>query len=152
MSRILVLRNQQKSRSVDLRFLRKITFHLLIDLLGEKTFELGYHFVGAKKMAEINETFLQHAGSTDVITFDYSGGQGNGVQGEVFICIEDAISQAREFKTTWQSELVRYVVHSILHLKGFDDLEPVARKKMKVEENRLVKQLESTFSFKKLGK
>ena len=152
MSQILVLRNEQKTRALDLRLLRKITLHVLVELLGEESFELGFHFVGAKKMAEVNETFLQHTGSTDVITFDYAEQGANGLHGEIFICIDDAISQAKEFKTTWQSELVRYVIHSILHLKGFDDLNPVARKKMKVEENRLVKEIEQAFTLRQLAK
>ncbi|MDB6024694.1 MAG: putative metal-dependent hydrolase [Verrucomicrobiales bacterium] len=151
MSRVLVLRNEQKTRGLDLRLLRKITLHLLTNLLDEEAFELGFRFVASKKMSEVNETFLQHSGSTDVITFDYAE-NGSGLHGEVFICIEDAIAQAKEFSTTWQSELVRYVVHAILHLQGYDDLTPVERKKMKVEENRLVKILEAGFPLRKLAK
>ncbi len=152
MSRELVLQNEQKTRALDLRLLRKITVHLLTELLWQESFELGFHFVGAKKMSEVNETFLQHSGSTDVISFDYTDGNGKALHGEIFICIDDAIAQAKEFGTTWQSELVRYVVHSVLHLKGYDDLNAPARKKMKAEENRLVKLLEQEFSVRKLGR
>ena len=41
--------------------------------------------------------------------------------GKSFVCLDEAVRQARRFHTTWQSELVRYVVHGVLHLLGYDD-------------------------------
>lgn len=155
---LLSFRNRQQARSVDSRLLRTMTLFLLKYLLQQADFELGFHLVGAKEMAAVNEKFLQHTGSTDVITFDHSDDfqdlQNRSalkpLHGEIFISIDDALLQAKEFGTTWQSELVRYVVHGILHLRGFDDLNPVARKKMKREENRLVQQLQSRFPVRQL--
>jgi ssRNA-specific RNase YbeY (16S rRNA maturation enzyme) len=46
--------------------------------------------------------------------------------------------------------VVRYVVHGILHLMGYDDLQPLARKKMKREEGRLVRELSRRFALSKL--
>ena len=46
------------------------------------------------------------------------------LHGELFICVDEAVAQAKEFKTSWQSEVVRYVVHGVLHLLGHDDLQP----------------------------
>jgi rRNA maturation RNase YbeY len=146
---VLSLENRQRTRAIDLRLFRKITTHCLKEIFAQPEFELGIHLVGAKEMAEVNQQFLQHSGSTDVITFDYGEGQ-NVLHGEIFISIDDAVAQAKEFGTTWQSELVRYVVHGILHLRGYDDLEPVARKKMKREENRIVRELSERFRFSKL--
>ena len=56
-----------------------------------------------------------------------------------------AVQQAREFNTTWSSEVVRYVVHALLHLQGYDDLQPAKRRVMKREENRLLRALERQF-------
>ena len=108
-------------------------------------------------MALVNETFLQHEGSTDVITFDHSVMDGQAtpsrqLHGELFICVDDAIQQAKEFKTVWQSELVRYVVHGVLHLLGYDDLKPHLRRVMKREENRLVLLLDKRFSLAQLSR
>src|SRR6185436_18424008 len=101
-------------------------------------------------MATINETFLEHHGSTDVITFDHAGylklepptsGQrpaARHLYGEIFLSVPDAIRHAKEFNTTWQSEVTRYVIHGLLHLTGHDDLNPAARRIMKREENKLV--------------
>jgi rRNA maturation RNase YbeY len=108
-------------------------------------------------MARVNWQFLQHEGSTDVITFDH-GDSSSDIQhstshlhGELFICVDDAVAQAMEFRTTWQSEIVRYVVHGVLHLLGHDDLKPDLRRKMKREENRLVRRLSGRFSLAELS-
>ena len=146
---VLSLRNRQRARAINLRLLRRIITHCLKEIFAQPEFELGFHLVGEKEMAKVNQQFLQHSGSTDVITFDYAEGQ-SVLHGEIFISIDDAISQAKEFGTTWQSELVRYVVHGVLHLRGFDDLNSVARKKMKLEENRIVAELAGRFPLSKL--
>jgi rRNA maturation RNase YbeY len=73
------------------------------------------------------------------------------LHGELFICVEDAVRQAREFGTNWQSELVRYAVHGVLHLLGYDDLKPDLRRTMKRAENRLVRGLEKSFLLAELS-
>ena len=148
---LLCLRNRQRTRSIDLRLLRKIIISLLKDILEKPQFELGIHLIDANEMATVNETFLQHHGSTDVITFDYNETKTkNELNGEIFISIDDAVKQSKQFHTSWQSELARYIIHGILHLEGFDDLEPASRKKMKRAENEIVTKLERRFPLSKL--
>jgi rRNA maturation RNase YbeY len=89
-------------------------------------------------MARLNESFLRHAGPTDVLAFNYSEPGVEMLHGEVFVCVEVAVSQARQFATRWQDELVRYAIHGALHLKGFDDHRPADRRRMKREEDRLL--------------
>jgi probable rRNA maturation factor len=138
--------NRQKTRGISVPLLRRITNRLLEQVAPADGYELGIHLVAADEMARINEHYLQHEGSTDVITFNYREGKNSGpVLGEIFICIDDSIKQAKEFRTTWQSEVVRYVVHGVLHLLGYDDLKPDLRRVMKREENRLVNSLSREF-------
>ena len=119
--------------------------------------ELGIHLVGAQKMTEVNWQFLRHEGSTDVITFDHSekrkakSGKRNQIHGELFICLDDAMEQAKQFQTTWTAETVRYAVHGILHLLGYDDLKPALRRTMKREENRLMRWVDNEFSLAQLS-
>ena len=139
----LTISNRQRIRKINLQSLKKIATAALADLKFQQT-ELGIVLVAAKEMASLNESFLGHEGPTDVITFDYSeSGSPAGIYGEIFICVPEAERQAKLFGTDWQSEIVRYIIHGILHLAGYDDLQPVARKKMKREENRLVRKLAS---------
>jgi probable rRNA maturation factor len=156
---MIAISNRQRAgaraRKIDLRLLQKIAAAALEEL-GLEAAELSIVLVGAKEMASLNEKFLNHEGPTDVITFDYRNtelGTQNielRIYGEIFVCLEEAKRQAKEFKTTWQAEVVRYVVHGILHLAGHGDLHPVARKKMKKEEGRLVRELSRRFALSKL--
>lgn len=147
----LVINNRQRVRRLDRKFLKQITEFTLAESRVEAA-ELGLHFVSAKEMAKVHEQFMNIAGSTDVITFDHGSEPPATIHGEIFISVEDAIAQAREFKTKWQTEVARYIVHGILHLLAYDDLQAKARAIMKREENRLVRRLESNFNLRNIEK
>ena len=175
MSGTLSIRNRQRVRRINTALLRRITLHLLREHFQINEYELAIHLVAAPEMARVNWNFLKHEGSTDVITFNFAedpfrvsgfafrvehnpderetrnAKRETQIRGELFICLDDAVKQAREFRTTWQSELVRYVIHGLLHLRGYDDLKPVARRLMKREENRLLKAVTTQFLIPKVG-
>lgn len=112
--------------------------------MGVKKAELSWYFVNSKRMARVNEKYLGHEGPTDVITFQYlQHPQKDILFGDVFICIDEAHYYAKEFHTTPQSETLRYLIHSILHLQDFDDIDPSDRKIMKSHENKWVKWIEN---------
>ncbi len=151
--RTLLLRNRQRVRAVHSSLLRRFIRTLIQEKLGVATYELGFHLVAAPEMTRLNETFLHHTGSTDVITFDHSDGTPDTpLHGEIFICLDHAVKQAVAFRTTWQRELIRYAIHGVLHLRGFDDLTPSKRRVMKREENRLMRELMRQFPIKRLAK
>ena len=133
----LAVTNRQRTRRVDTQALRALAVAVLGDL--DLDAEVGIHLVSAREMAEVNWDFLRHEGSTDVITFDH-GSTAERLHGELFISVADAVAQAEEFGTTWDEELARYVIHGLLHLRGYDDLEPAQRRVMKRLENRLVRK------------
>jgi probable rRNA maturation factor len=145
---MIAISNRQRARRINLRLLEKIATAALEELKIVQA-ELSVVLTGAKEMASLNEKFLGHEGPTDVITFDYKEAKLE-LHGEVFVCVAEAEKQAKEFGTSWQSELVRYVVHGILHLTGHDDLKPMARKKMKREEGRVLGKLSRHFALSKL--
>jgi probable rRNA maturation factor len=149
--RELVVTNRQRTHPVEVSLLKKIIRHLLAEVWRVESFQLGFHLVDPEEMACVNETYLQHSGPTDVITFDHTDGQhSQQLHGEVFICVAVAESQAREFRSSWQSELARYAIHGLLHLRGHDDLEPNARRVMKREENRLLQLVARQFPLSQL--
>ncbi len=161
--------SHQHTRKINLRLLGKIANTLLAELEIQKA-EIGICLVATPEMTRLNETFLKHKGSTDVITFDYqdSAGQVSGLShskirnvrdrqdacptlhGEIFICVDEAVLQARKFGTSWQSEVIRYIIHGVLHLLGFDDSSAGARRKMKREETRRLREITRRFPLSKL--
>ncbi len=72
---------------------------------------------------------MQIAGPTDVITFQH---------GEIFISVETAQRQAESFATSLEHELRLYLVHGLLHLHGFDDRDPDARRRMHSTQEKIV--------------
>ena len=151
----LVLRNRQRTRAVALPQLRRVAQSLLTALAPGARCELGVHLVGAAEMAAMNETFLQHTGSTDVITFDHrepGAAPARDLHGEIFICVDDAVAQARAFRTTWTAEVARYLAHGLLHLLGHDDHAPPARRRMKRAENAAVRELARRFPLSRLAR
>jgi len=150
----LHLHNRQRARRLNLRLVRRIVRALVVEHLQIPAVELGITFVSARRMARVNRQFLQHEGSTDVITFDYRQVWPAGsrlarppahLHGELLICMDVAVAQAHTFRTSWPVEVVRYLVHGILHLCGYDDRTPSARRLMKREENRLLRRLAGEF-------
>ena len=142
MRQVLVVNNRQRTKRLNKKNLRSIVWNFLINRLKRDDFELGVSIISEEAMTRMNERYLRHEGSTDVITFDYSDAAGDGkLAGEIFVCLDEAMKQAPRFSTTWQNELVRYIVHGVLHLSGYDDKTAAARRKMKREENRLMRRL-----------
>jgi probable rRNA maturation factor len=140
--RTLLLKNRQRIRPLDRPMLRRQTIHVLAALWPGGSWELCFHFVDPEEMARVNQAFLQHEGSTDVITFDLTADTpGADVAGEIFICVDDAIRQARRFRTTWDREVARYMIHALLHLHGMDDHTEAGYRAMKREERRFLKEL-----------
>ena len=151
--KVLRFFSRQRAVSLDKRCWRRLVRNLLEDWLGHQDYQLGVHVIGATEMARLNETFLGHAGSTDVITFDHQEHADEGqIYGEIFISIDDALIYASRFRVHWQSEVTRYLVHGVLHLEGFDDTTPAARRAMKRRENRLLKQLSAGFDLAKMDR
>ena len=149
----ICVRNRQRKQSIRTGLLRRIAEHLLTQELALTRFDLGICLVSPVKMTWLNHTYLGHAGSTDVITFNYASAKSSGrLHGEIFISVEDAKRQAREFRATWTEEIVRYLVHGVLHLLGYEDSAANPRRRMKKEEERHLKALAKLFRFGDLGK
>jgi probable rRNA maturation factor len=153
----VVILNRQRRQKINAPLLKKVTVALLTKLEIMDA-EFGMTLLAAPEMTRVNETFLNHVGSTDVITFDHCELKTQNsklktiLHGELFICVDEAVLHARRFKTTWQAEVVRYLVHGVLHLLGHDDHAAAARRKMKREENRLVRQLAKEFPLARLAR
>ncbi len=115
---------------------------LLEELIHQEDYDLGVYLVDASEITRLNESYLRHQGPTDVIAFDYADpGKSSALHGEVFVCVDEALIQAPRVRVSWQTELVRYVVHGVLHLCSYDDHATEARRRMKSVEGRLMRCL-----------
>jgi rRNA maturation RNase YbeY len=131
--------------------IEKIKIHKLMNLLkSELKFELKnlqINFVSEKTIIDINKTHLNHKYATDIITFNYSS-DNNLLEGEIFICIKVALENAISFNVNLDTEILRLVIHGLLHMIGFDDKKVKDRRIMKKKEDELVKLFD--FEFKSI--
>ncbi|MEC7833929.1 MAG: rRNA maturation RNase YbeY [Gemmatimonadota bacterium] len=80
--------------------------------------EFSITLLGDQEMAELNARYLGRNAPTDVLAF--SMGTNELPLGDVYVCMDQASRQAREYKISLDEELVRLVVHGVLHVLGHD--------------------------------
>lgn len=107
----------------------------------KKVGDISYIFCSDEKILEINKNYLQHDYFTDIITFDYT--EKNTISGDIFISIDTVKSNSEQFKTNFEEELHRIIIHGILHLCGINDKAPGEREHMTECENEALKLLMS---------
>lgn len=99
-----------------------------ISLLG-----INCIFCSDKYLLKLNKEYLGHNYFTDIITFDNSTEKGM-VEADIFISIERVMANAKKFKTGFNDELHRVMIHGALHLMGYDDKTPQKEKAMRQAE------------------
>jgi rRNA maturation RNase YbeY len=99
---------------------------------------INYIFCSDERELEVNRQFLGHDYYTDVITFDYS--TPTTLNGDIFISLDTVRSNAEMVSTTFDHELLRILIHGVLHLTGQGDKTPETKAQMtQKEESALAK-------------
>lgn len=115
---------------------------------------LSLSWVSESEMAEINQAYVGHAGSTDVICFDYrqspdfppeTGDGKDDVEVEIIICPAVAAREAARRGLPYSRELTLYLVHGLLHSAGQDDLKPELKRVMRRREAASLRRLSEKF-------
>lgn len=100
---------------------------------------INYIFCSDERELEVNRAFLGHDFYTDVITFDYSTSQT--LNGDIFISLETVQSNAETVGATFEQELMRILIHGVLHLTGQGDKTPETKAEMTAKEEKALKKL-----------
>ncbi len=98
-------------------------------------------FTGDTVMRRLNRTWLKHRSTTDVLSFPLESGRGKPIEGEIYINLDQARRQAREFGVTDRNEIARLLIHGSLHLLGYDDATPALRRTMAGREDEYLGRL-----------
>ena len=101
---------------------------------GRKVGNLNYIFCNDDRILEVNKEFLGHDYYTDIITFDYS--EPGVVSGDMYISLETVETNSFKFHTSYDKELLRVIIHGVLHLCGMNDKGRGERAVMEAAENR----------------
>lgn len=95
--------------------------------------ELTYIFCDDPKIIDVNRQFLNHDYFTDIITFDRS--RRKMINGDMFISLDTVKTNAELVGATYNTELLRVIIHGVLHLCGINDKGPGEREIMEINEN-----------------
>lgn len=80
-------------------------------------------FVSLNEIKKINKLYRNKNNVTDVISFAFDESiSSNQILGEIYICLEKAKQQAKEFNHSLKRELCFLFVHGLLHLYGYDHI------------------------------
>lgn len=119
--------------------------------------EVDINFVSEKEIKRLNAGFRGIDKVTDVLSFpalNIKAGDVLNVKntdefalandefihfGDMAICLKQTKRQAKEYKTTIEAEIKKLVIHSILHLMGYDHIKDDDYEIMKVQEEKLDK-------------
>ena len=118
--------NVKKLRKAVVSILRKFDVH---------DGELSIVFATDSEIRPLNKKYRHKDRPTDVLSF--SLGDEN-VLGDIVISVDRAKAQAKIFGTSFKDEMKLYIIHGVLHLLGYDDETPAARKKMRQKEQELL--------------
>lgn len=86
---------------------------------GLERAEISVALLGDEEIAELNRTYLDHQGPTDVISFPLHE-SGQPPLGDVYIGLPQALRQADELGVPGDEEVLRLAIHGTLHVLGYD--------------------------------
>lgn len=84
------------------------------------TGNITYIFCSDEYLLNVNKQYLNHDYFTDIITFDYV--KDDLISGDMFISADTIRSNAEIYGVSFENELLRVMIHGVMHLVGYDDL------------------------------
>jgi probable rRNA maturation factor len=97
---------------------------------------LTYIFCSDEYLRDINYKYLGHDYYTDIITFNYN--EGKLISGDMFISIERVNENSVLFEVSPEEELLRVIIHGLLHLLGLKDDNDKEKENMRKIENECI--------------
>lgn len=116
----------------------------ILDLAGRPRTELSLSLVGDRRMQQLNRHYRGRDRTTDVLAFAFGEAEqpGPALLGDVIISVETAIRQAADADEPLDRELVRLLVHGVLHLVGYDhERSEREARRMRLKESRIIHAL-----------
>lgn len=137
------VKNRQSSLKISPTKVKRIVSQVLAEE-GQACDEVAIHFVDTAAIMQLHEDFFGDPSPTDCISFPLDSECDSipyQMLGEVFVCPETAIEYASKHQMDPYEETTLYIVHGLLHLMGYDDLQPEDRKAMRKAEARHMRNL-----------
>ncbi len=128
---------------IKFNFKKKITIKLwiakVLQLEKKQVGQINFLFTNDEEILKKNIQFLKHNTYTDIITFNYC--KDKIINGDIIISIDRVKENAEKFKSDFEEELKRVLIHGVLHLCGYNDKKTADTELMRKKENWALKQI-----------
>jgi probable rRNA maturation factor len=126
----------------DIKLPKKKILDFINEVSAEEYFscgEINFIFCNDNYLLQINNEFLKHDFYTDIITFDYS--RKKKISGDLYLSLERIEENAVIFGNSLLDEILRVMIHGVLHLMGYNDKTKNERKIMREKEDGYLEKL-----------
>lgn len=128
------------------KFLRKPLISTIEEILKDPVFKdipknsyLSVTIVDNKKIKELNRIYRNIDKPTDVLSFSFQDNLPfDFILGEIILSLEMMIENASKYGLTVGKEMLKLIIHGLLHLIGYDHETKKEEKEMIYHENRLM--------------
>ena len=131
-------------RKIDVALVNKMA-EIVLKKAGYKNIALDIIFINNHKIRVLNRKYLGIDTATDVIAFPACQGMDEigdtRFLGDIAISSDKAWQNSEVYGVTFVEEILRYVIHGILHLLGYEDNNEKNRKKMVKKENEFLEKI-----------
>jgi probable rRNA maturation factor len=119
----ILIDNQQTNQPIRTKAIQKKA-RAILNALDCPDGELSIVIVDDARIADLNQTYLQHTGPTNVISFPMREGDFSEINphvlGDVVISADTCAREAEEAGIATEVRLDQLLIHGILHLFGYD--------------------------------
>lgn len=139
---IIHVHQEQHLLPIDLNSVKTVvaTFNKIAEVSYD---EVSIYFIDTQTICELHQQYFDDPSPTDCISFpmDDPEEEGYKVMGDVFVCPETAQKYIQEHGGDAYQELTLYVIHGLLHLLGYDDIDEEDRQTMRQAESHYMSAL-----------
>lgn len=136
------------AESINFRLRKKIILRRWIEETvlkeGKISGNVNFIFCNDTYLLKLNLKYLKHNTLTDVISFSFADREEH-VCGDIFLSIDRIKENSRKFKQPFQVELLRVMIHGVLHLIGYNDSTEDEKKQMRRKEDQYLSKILPTF-------
>jgi probable rRNA maturation factor len=138
----ILIENQQSKHPIIIEKVQKAA-QVILNALECPEGELSVLLVDDPRMAQLNQTYLQHSGPTNVIAFPMREGLHGDINphliGDVVISMDTCASEAHGADISVERRFNQLLIHGILHLFGYDHIHsPDEARQMEAKSDELL--------------
>lgn len=123
---VFVLKNKSRIRKL---------LKIIAEEEAKNISDVNYIFCSDAYLYKLNKKWLGHNTYTDVISFPLSDNP-EIIAGEIYISINRIRDNAKKFNSSFDDELLRVIVHGMLHLCAYEDITKQQKSRMTALENK----------------